>query len=120
MAPKTTIGDVLTTNKTCKEGGGHQTPCEKLNTFKRDDNMQLTRYGERERTLKREKVTKPTLEGDNSITASYTEDDKIPYGYSGITLNRDGRKYSTPVEDLLSMHGPRNKGPMSLTLNGGK
>lgn len=87
-------------------------------TLKRDNNKHLASYEERIKTLKIEKRTSPTSEGDNSVKTS-AEGYKTIHGDGNITLSRGDGGYSTPIRDELSTHGPRHKRSMYLTPNGG-
>lgn len=78
---RTTRGDFHLAPKTAKGDAGRITP------------------GRDYIDLKRSKCTSPTPKRDNSIKATYEEDDETLYGDSNTTLNRDRNTHITYTRD---------------------
>lgn len=100
LAQKTSFGDMLNTQNTNWAETEHQTTFEEFKTFKADKGMSLT------------------PEGDNTVEASAGEH-RTSHRNGNVAVNRDNGVHSTPKWYLISMHGPCNKSPMSLTTDVG-
>lgn len=87
MTQRTSIGDVLTTNKTDKDDNEHRTLSTEFQTFKRDDNRPLNPCRGSLRTLRRGMATRSMPEAGNITKAPYQEYEKTSYGDDSNTLS---------------------------------
>lgn len=67
MPQKSSITYSLITHRTHKGNTGHQTPLGGFINTRRDDDMPFTSNEVNTETLKKDKATSATFEGDNSI-----------------------------------------------------
>lgn len=95
-AHKTPTGDLVTTHKSLK-----------------GDNRYHTLIADFE-TLNREKGRIRTLKGENSIN-DLAGKHKASHGDGNITLNRDNGGHYSFMGEEISIHGPQNRGHISLT-----
>lgn len=100
---------MLTTPKTFKEDSVQQTPRAEFNTLTREDAMHLTPSAGSIKALNRDTARHQTPVGEHNT----------PRADGDNSHNRENDVHWTPKGDKLSIQGPRSKGPMSLTRNGG-